>query len=474
VRSKLVEIFGAERVLTEPDELHEFHDDYTELDGQDPAAVVYPTTTEEIVALVKLAGEIGASITPRVANTNVGGLAVAAPGGIIADLTRMNRIIEVDADDMFAIIEPGVTQQQLKDYLVDHDLPLTLGYSLAPPHVSVLANCLLDGLTNRSLKYGSMSQWISGLEVVLGDGSTLRTGSWSIRGIGPFARAPMPDLTGMFTSFQGTTGIVTQLVFQLWPKHPIEQRLFILGYTAQGVFGAVQKLCRLEICEDIGGLSWPSGKMMMGVQHPNPEPDPDEPKWFLYVDLAAEREEELAYKVKLLNETLDEQRAAGERLEQPLDINMLLKVNPAMGAFAEFPTELAFLTDHGGGGLSWMGTYGPLSRFAATSDVCCELMAKHGFAPAIVSRPMRGGHFGVLRFLVTFDKSSPEEVEKVRAVMRDLLEAVTEAGFAMYKTPAWALDWLKDRIDPGALELIRGVKALTDPKGILNPGKWDL
>ncbi|MBW2459531.1 MAG: FAD-binding oxidoreductase [Deltaproteobacteria bacterium] len=474
MKDKLIEIFGADRVVTEPKELHEFHDDLTELDGQEPAAVVYPTTTKEIVALVKLAAELDATITARVANTNVGGLAIAAPGGIIADFTRMNRIIEVDADEMFAVIEPGVTQQQLKDYLVEHDLPLTLGYSLAPPHVSVLANSLLDGLTNRSLKYGSMSQWISGLEVVLGDGSTLRTGVWAIEGMQPFARAPMPDLTGIFTAFQGTTGIVTKMAFQLWPKHPIEQRLFVLGYSAQGVFDAVQKLCRLEICEDIGGLSWPSGKMMMGVQHPDPEPDPDEPKWFLYLDLAAEREEELAYKVKLLNEVLDEQRAKGERMEEPLDIQMLLKVNPAMGAFADFPTELEFLTKHEGGGLSWMGTYGPLSRFAKTSDICSALMAKHGYAPAIVSRPMRGGHFGVLRFIVTFDKESPEEIERVRAVMRDLLEAVTEAGFAMYKTPAWALEWLKDRIDPGALEMIRRIKKLTDPKGLFNPGNWDI
>jgi glycolate oxidase len=319
-----------------------------------------------------------------------------------------------------------------------------------------------------------MSQWISGVEAVLGDGSVVRTGSWSVRGMMPFARAPMPDLTGLFTSFQGTTGIVTQLAFQLWPKHPLERRLFILGYTAEGVFGAVQKLCRQEICEDIGGLSWPSGKMMLGVQRPNPIPDPDEPKWFLYVDLAAELDEEMAFKERLVRSVLAEQRAAGHRFEEPLDVNTLVKVNPAMSAFAEFPTELTVLTDHGGGGLSWMGTYGPLSRFAATSDRCTEIMVEHGFAPGIVSRPMRGGHFGVLRFLVTFDKSNTDEVERVRKVMLALLEAVTDAGFAMYKTPAWALEWLADRIDPRSIELVRAIKKLTDPAGIFNPGKWDL
>ena len=474
MREKLVEIFGEDRVVTDADALHEYFDDSTELDGQDPAAVVFPTTTEEIQALVKVTSELGSSITPRVANTNVGGLAIAAEGGIIADLTRMNRILEVDADEMYAVIEPGVTQIQLKEYILEHDLPLTLGYSLGPPHVSVLANSILDGLTNRSLKYGSMSQWISGLEVVLADGTTLKTGSWAIDGVPPFGRPPIPDLTGIFTAFQGTTGIVTKMAFQLWPAHPLEQRLFVLGYDSHSVFDAVQRLCKLEICEDIGGLSWPTGKMMMGVQYPNPIPDPDEPKYFLYVDFAANLPEEMALKERQLNAVLDDLRAKGARFESPLDIQTLLKVNPAMGVFAEFPVDLEFLTNHGGGGLTWMGTYGPLSRFADTAEVCNEVMARHGFAPSIVSRPMRGGHFGVLRFLATFDKADTEKVQQVRVMMRELLEVVTDAGFAMYKTPDWALQWLKDRIDPGTLEMIRKIKKLTDPEGILNPGKMDV
>ena len=472
MREELVEIFGEDRVITDPAALHEFHDDFTEIEGQDPAAVVVATEAAELSALVKLAAAKGFSLTPRIANTNVGGLAIAAEGGVIVDLSQMNRILEVNADEMYAVIEPGVTQQQLKDYLVEHEIPLTFGFSLGPPHVSILANCILDGLTNRSLKYGSMSLWVSGLEVVLADGSSLRTGSWAIDGISPFGRPPLPDLTGIFTAFQGTTGIVTKGVFQLWPQHPFEKRLFILGYDPESVFDAVQRLCRLEICEDIGGLSWPTGKMMMGVQYPDPEPDPDEPKWFLYVDLAATLPEEMALKERMLMMVLDEQRALGKRFEAPLDIHTLLKVNPAMGAFAEFPVDLEFLTNHGGGGLSWMGTYGPLHKFAATADVCNAIMARHGFAPAIVSRPMRGGHFGVLRFLVTFDKQDRDQVERVRTLMRELLDAATEAGFAMYKTPDWALRLLKDRIDPGTLEMIRKIKKLTDPDGILNPGKW--
>jgi FAD/FMN-containing dehydrogenase len=171
---------------------------------------------------------------------------------------------------------------------------------------------------------------------------------------------------------------------------------------------------------------------------------------------------------------LDEVRGTGERFEDPMDIPMLLKVNPALSAFADFPTDLKFLTDHGGGGLSWIGTYGPLSRFADAAQEGMEIMARHDFPPLIVSRPMRGGHFGVLRLITTFDKKNPEDVERVRKVNGELLEMMTRRGFIMYKTPLWAWRELQPRMDPGMLGLLSRVKKMMDPAGIMNPGKMDL
>ena len=106
-RSQLEAIFGATRVVTDDGTLADYRDDYTELDGEDAAAVVYPLTLEEVQALVRLAIETRTPITPRVANTNVGGLAIPSPGAIVADFSRMDRVLEIDADDMIAVIEPG-------------------------------------------------------------------------------------------------------------------------------------------------------------------------------------------------------------------------------------------------------------------------------------------------------------------------------------------------------------------------------
>jgi FAD/FMN-containing dehydrogenase len=473
VKDFLRQLLGADAVLDAPDALSPYSQDTTEIDAVQPAVVAFVTTTEQIQAIVRQAAATSTPITPRVAGTNVGGLALASVGGVVLDLTRMNRIHSVDVDDMVAVIEPGVTQQQMKDHLEERGLPLCLGYSLGPPDTSIFANALLGGLTNRSLKYGDQSQWISGLEVVLHDGSVAKLGSWALSD-SPFGLVPFPNLAGLFMGWQATTGIATKMAFQLWPKHPLNKRLFILTYSARGTFESVRRLVRKEICDDIGGLSWPSAKMMLGVKHPHPVPEPGEPTFFLYVDLTAEIEEEMAVKEKLLGRVLDEMRREGERIEEPLEVSTLVQVNPSMAPFADFPTDLEFLTNHGGGGLSWIGTYGPLSRFEAGVEAGTQIMVRHGFPPTIVTRPMRGGHYGVLRFVTIFDRQSATEVERIKKVNTELLQMCTEKGFVMYKTPIWAWRNLQPRIDVGCLELMQRIKGVMDPAGIFNPGKLAL
>ncbi len=470
MRDSFERVLGASKIVFEPAELALYEDDFSEAERIRPALALKPTTVEEVQGVVRVARERGWALTARVAATNVSGLATPAPGGVVVDLRDMNRIVSMDAENMVTVIEPGVTQQQMRDYLDEHRLPLTLGYSLGPRRSSILANCLLDGLTNRSLKYGSMSEWAAGFEVVLADGSLVRTGSWALSDI-PFARGPFPDLTGLFVGWQGTSGIATKAAFHLVPKHTLNERLFVLAYSAHGAFEAMRRLCRYETCDDIGGLSWPTGKMMLGVKRPHPVPSEDEPRFFLYVDLAADSDEELAYKRKTLARVVGELRRLGERYEEPLDVRDLVKMNQAFTPFAEFPCDLDFLTNHGGGGLTWIGTYGPLSRFDEAAERGIEIMVRAGIPPTIVSRPMKGGHYGVLRFVAIFDRDAAAEVERVKRVNLELLRMVTERGFVMYKTPAWALREMEAKIDPGYRELLRRTKVMLDPTGVFNPGK---
>ncbi|MBZ0271814.1 FAD-binding oxidoreductase [bacterium] len=469
----LVDLVGSANVLDRPEDLAPYREDMTEIAPVDPAFVAIVTMPEQIVEIVKRCAAERMPITARVAGTNIGGLTIPAPGGLVLDMSRMNRVLDVNVSDMVAVIEPGVTQQNLKDYLIERDIPLTLGYSLAPPYTSILANALLGGLTNRSLKYGDMSDWIAGLEVVLADGSLVKTGAWALSDI-PFGLVPFPDVTGLFVAWQGTTGIATRMAFQLWPLHKLNKRLFIMSYGVPGTYDAMRRLCRAEICDDIGGLSWPSGKMLLGVRKPAPAPAPGDPLFFLYVDLTAETNDEMRAKEAILGGVLKDVAKTGAKFDAPLAIEDLVQVNPNLVAFANFPTELTFLTQHPGGGLSWIGTYGPLSRMEDGVETGMAIMARHGFAPLVVSRPMRGGHFVVLRFITTFDKKDPEDVARVRAVNEELLDMTVSKGFIMYKTPAWAWERLRPKMDPGMLTLIARVKKMMDPEGLLNPGKLGL
>jgi FAD/FMN-containing dehydrogenase len=468
---RLREALGPEGLC--PEELEEYASDYTEEPPHQPALAVRPGSCAEVPAGVRIAAEEGVSLTPRVAGSNVGGLALPPPGGVVVDLRRMNRILEVNQEDMYALIEPGVTWEQLKAHLAEAQIPLRLGYPLSPPDTSIVANCLLDGLGNLSLRYGAMADWIGGLEVVLPDGSLCRTGAGALSSVW-FGRGPLPDLTGLFVSAQGTTGIVTRMAFQLWPQPPCRRRTFVLVYDRRGAFGAMRELARRMICDDVGGLSWPTGKMLFGVERPL-ERDPGEPEFFLYLDIGAWSERELELRFDLCEEVLAGLRAGGFQCEAPLDVETLLRLNPRFAKFAEFPTRLEFLVDHPGGGLSWVGTYGPMSRFEAYGDRGVAIMERYRMPPILVSRPMKGGHFGVMRFISTFDKKSAEEPARVREMNRELVLAGLELGFIPYKTPPWVVtELLRERLDPGFRELLLRVRRAIDPGRLMAPHCWPL
>jgi FAD/FMN-containing dehydrogenase len=473
LRSRLESELGAAALITDPTVLEQtYATDYTEEPPRMPGLVVAPSSVEQVQALVVAAAEHGASLTPRVSGSNVGGLAIPPEGGVVVDLSRMNRIIDVQQTDMYALIEPGVTWEQLKAHLADEQIPLRMGYPLSPPDTSIMANCLLDGLGNLSMRYGSMADWIGGLEAVLPDGQLIRTGASALSDSW-FGRGPLPDLTGLFVCFQGTTGIVTKLAFQLYPMPEHRQRLFVLMYDRNGAFRAMRDLARKGICDDVGGLSWTTGKMLFDVQRPA-ERDPGEPEFFLYLDMSGQTRRELDLRMEILDDYLDGLRGKGVKLEKPLTIENLVKLNPQFDKFAEFPTRLEFLVDHPGGGLSWVGTYGPMSRFEAYGDAGNAIMDRHKLPPTMVSRPMKGGHFGVMRFITTFDKSDPAECELVRQVNVELVEAGLELGFVPYKTPPWVVERIRERLNPAWVDTFKRVRGALDPQGIMAPRCWPL
>lgn len=463
---KLIEELGAAKVSTAPEAIRTFSEDLTEIPGHAPDAVVFAEGVEDVRRVLAYAAREKVPVIPVVNNTNVGGLAIPEKGGIVLEMRRMDRVLEVNERDMYLVIEPGVTWKQVRE-LLDAKYPsLRFGYSLSPPESSVMANCLMDGLTNLSLRHGPTTEWVNGVEAVLSTGEVVRTG---IGALGPHwcTNSPMPDLTGLFLNMHGTTGVVTKLAVQAWPNRKFRRRLFVSCHDPRLGLEFASRLAREELMDDIGGISWSIARQLFGVNRPAARAG-GEPALWLLLDFSSNFEEEFRVK-EMLARRLVRDALVGEEI---LDLGELVRLLPEFGPFADLPARFTFLLDHGGGGLTWIGSYGPCSRWAEGWGAGTEVMERFGFPPSVVVRPMRGAHFGVLRFVTTFDKSKPEEVARVREMNGAICEAIVPLGFVPYKTPAWVVKRFADRIDPGFQAVLRRVKEAMDPHHILNPGKW--
>jgi glycolate oxidase len=203
---ELQRALGREHVLHTPEDLLVFEYDGTIERGQ-PQVVVFPDTTGEVAAAVKIARRYGLPIVPRGAGTGLSGGAVAAIGGVIIALTRMKRILEVDAANRTALVEPGVVNLELSK-AVAH-----LGLYYAPDPSSQRA-CTIGGNVAENaggphcLAYGVTTNHVLGLELVLADGEVVWTG-------GTACDLPGYDLTGAVVGSEGTLGIVTKALVRL-------------------------------------------------------------------------------------------------------------------------------------------------------------------------------------------------------------------------------------------------------------------
>lgn len=461
---ELTTLLGSSKVSIQQPTLVEYSKDITENPEGMPDCVVFAECAEDVQKTLKFANERKIPVTPAVRGMNLGGLTIPKKGGIVLEMRRMNKIIRVNPDDMHMVIEPGVTWQQVKDHLDKNFPSLRFGYSLSPPDTSVMCNMLMDGLSTLALRNGTSSHWINGLEAVLADGTIFRTGigaaseNWCSRG-------PMPDLNGLFVCFFGSTGIVTKASVWLFPNKKFRRRFFILMKTYEDAVKMIQQMVHDEYCDDMGGISWPLGKMLFGERKEFWK-DPNEPEIFVYCDISDNSEKIISEK-----ESAIRRQAAAFSCEAVIEIERLLKLEPNFRQFSEFPIRLEFLLESG---LTWVGTYGPISRWAEGMRACQKVFEANGFPPSILIRPLSGGHFGALRPLAVFDRNNPKEIERTRKLNYELAAAILPLGFFPYKTPLWFFQQHADKIDPNFHDVLARVKKTLDPNGIMNPGVWNL
>jgi glycolate oxidase len=217
-------IVGRDAVLSAASELLVYECDGYTIEKNRPDVVAFPTSTEQVVQIVRLCNELDVPFLPRGAGTSLAGGCLPVGGGVVISLSRMKRILAVDYRNRYAIVEPGVVNLWLTNHLKPH------GYHFAPDPSSQGA-CTIGGnaSTNsggpHTLKYGVTVNHVLGTELVLPDGRVVQTG-------GPVEDSPGYDLTGVIVGSEGTFGVVTRVWVRI-TRNPEAYR------TLLGVFETV-------------------------------------------------------------------------------------------------------------------------------------------------------------------------------------------------------------------------------------------
>lgn len=201
------DIVGRDGIISDPQELVVYECDGYVIEKNAPDVVLMPTTTAQVVEIVKLCNEYEVPFVPRGAGTSLAGGCLPVGGGVMIAVTRMRQILEVNLRDRYAVVEPGLVNVHLTQHLKGS------GFHYAPDPSSQGA-CTIGGnvATNsggpHTLKYGVTVNHVLGLEVVLADGSLVELG-------GPAEDGPGYDLTGLFVGSEGTFGICTKVIVRL-------------------------------------------------------------------------------------------------------------------------------------------------------------------------------------------------------------------------------------------------------------------
>jgi len=210
LRRELESLVGKGGVLSEPDELLVYESDGLTLFRALADFVVFPTSTAQVAAIVKIAGREGLPFVARGAGTGLSGGCLPAEGGIVLSLMRMNRVLEVDYDNQIAVVEPGLVNLHLS-WAVGPQ-----GFYYAPDPSSQQACTIGGNIANNSggphtLKYGVTVNHVLGLEVVMPDGEIVWLGGRTREALGY-------DLAGVFVGSEGTFGIATKIVVRILRK----------------------------------------------------------------------------------------------------------------------------------------------------------------------------------------------------------------------------------------------------------------
>jgi len=447
---QLTAVVGAGAVSAGDVTADEAHDEALTVAPVAPLAVVRPSRRDEVAAVVRLAARHRVPIVARGSGTGLSGGAVPVPGCLLVSFERMHRIVDIDVDNHVAVVEPGVTLHQLDEALA----PLGLMYPVYPGEqsASIGGNVATNAGGMRAIRYGVTRNQVLGLELVLGTGEVVRTGGRFVKSSTGY------DLTQLVIGSEGTLALVTEATLRLHPRPRLASTVLAPFPRLDDVTAAVPRILGSSLVPSV--LEYLDAIAMGGVTAAAG----------LDLGIADElRAQAAAYLVVLLQ--ADDER----RLEEDTaTLAALLEEIGALDVFVLPPKaadelivarERAFFAAKAAHADDIVDVVVPRAAMARYLHEVADLASAHG---ALVTGC---GHVGDGN--VHLSVFQPDE-ERRKALLSAMFRAGMECGGAVSgehgigteKKPYYAA-----LEDPAKLALMRGIKDVFDPAGILGPGR---
>ncbi|MDP9416360.1 MAG: FAD-binding protein [Actinomycetota bacterium] len=451
VLARLEAIVGREHVRYHDGDVAPYARDATPLFHSAPDAVVFPATTTEVAAVLRLATAHAIPVVPRGAGSNLCAATVPLNGGILLVLTRMDAILEVSADELLVRAQPGATTAAVAEASARHGLlfPPDPGSRTVSTVGGNVATCA-GGL--RGLKYGVTRNYVLGLEAVLPTGEVIHTGGRLWKDVAGY------DLTRLLTGSEGTLAVITEVTFALLPMPRAAStgvayfpalsdagravtRIIgngivpaTLEFLDRTCIGAVEDYAQLGLRTDAGAL------LLFG--------DDGEPEM---VERNLGRMGQVCAEEGALDVTVAKEVAESEAL--------LAARRCSLPALSRLNT-LTVLED----------VTVPRPRLPEMVDRIAAAASRH---QVLIGTFGHAGD-GNLHPTAVVDARDAEAIERTHRAFREIFAAALELSGTItgeHGVGAAKLPFLEDRLGGDQVALLRRIKAAFDPAGILNPGK---
>ena len=444
-------IVGEKYVLTQPEELYAYSYDATPGYAHMPEAVVIPGTTDEVAAVLRFANEEKIPVYTRGSGTNLSAGTVPEQGGIVLQMLRFDKILDVDLENLIAEVEVGVVVQDINDYVAQYGL-------IYPPDPGTVKTASLGGTISenagglRGLKYGITKNYIQGLEVVLANGDVIHTGGKNVKDVSGY------DMTKLFTGAEGTLGVITKAYLKLVPAPAAQKSMVAVfstiedaGRAVSGIIAAKIIPATLEILDNATirtvedfmhvGLPVDADAILMIEVDGHP----------VLVESEAEKvlgvlQENHAVKVTLAKSAQEKQELwTARRMALPC----LAKLRPT--TFVEDATV-------------------PRSQIPAFLKVVKQAAEKHQVTIGTFGHAGDGN----MHPTIVCDLRDEAEMKRVRAAMDDIFRGAVALGGTLsgeHGIGLGKLSWMELQHGTAGMNAMKAIKRALDPNLILNPGK---